>query len=336
MTAAPTWGVIGHGRVVTALATAVARNAPSHAYLLSGPARVGKSTIARRLSQALLCERPLPERPCGQCSTCRRVEHGSHPDVDIWSLARQVAEGGKDARATGLSIETARKIGASIWLRPFEGRWRMVIVEDAETLTVPAQQALLKTLEEPTGFTVFVLLSVDPDALLETIRSRCVELALQLVSEAVIAAGLRERGVDNADSLAALARGRPGWALAAAEDHQLAADERERLRLAEQWVRSSPLDRQVRAYTTGDRFTKDRVGVIDEVQATELVWRRLLLAAAGMSTNGNGSHNQVPVSLSDALTALRATRLGVSDLRANVRPRLALQAMVSSWPTFSP
>lgn len=339
---APRWGVIGHGRAVAPLARAIERDTISHAYLLTGPARVGKSTLTRRLAQALLCECPLEDRPCGTCSACRRVEQGKHPDVDIWSLARQVAESGKEARLTGLSIETARRIRGSISLRPFEGRWRVVVVEDAETLTIPAQQALLKTLEEPTGFTVFVVLAVEPQALLETIRSRCLELALQLVPTQVIAEVLAERGLDHstARALAALSRGRPGWAITAALDPQVATDERERMQGAERWVRASPLDRQIRAYQTGDRFTKNRQAVVDEVQATEVVWRDLLLAAAG-SPDVAADPERAPrlnasLTLSQAHAAIAATRLGISDLRANVRPRLALQAMVSSWPILSP
>ena len=338
---ASTWGMIGHGRALAALARAIERDTISHAYLISGPAGVGKSTLTRRLAQALLCERSLSERPCGTCSTCRRVDEGKYPDVDIWSLARQIAEGGKEARLTGLSIETARLISASVSLRPFEGRWRVVVVEDAETLTIPAQQAMLKTLEEPTGFTVFVVLAAEPDAMLDTIRSRCQEIALQLVATPVIAAALIERGMDPsiAIGLAALSRGRPGWVVAAAADPQVAADERERMQEAERWVRATLLDRQIRAYKTGDRFTKSRQAVIAEVQAAEVVWRDLLLATAGSpevaADPGRGDRLSAVLTLSQAHAALAATRLGISDLRANVRPRLALQAMVSSWPTLS-
>lgn len=341
MSTLPSWGMIGHGRAVATLARAIERDAISHAYLFSGPASVGKTTLARRLAQALLCERPLVERPCGACSSCRRVEQGKHPDVDIWSLARQIAEGGKEARLTGLSIETARRISGSVSLRPFEGRWRVVVVDDAETLTIAAQQALLKTLEEPTGFTVFVVLAAEPEALLDTIRSRCQELSLQLAPTPAIADALAGRGVEQsaAVDLAALSRGRPGWALAAVADPKVAAEERERMQVAERWVRASPLDRQIRAYQTGDRFSKARQAVVDEVQAAEVVWRDVLLAVAGSSEiaadPGRADRMNATLTLSQAHAALVATRLGISDLRANVRPRLALQAMVSSWPTLS-
>ena len=335
------WGMVGHGRAVTTLVRSITSDMISHAYLITGSTSVGKSTLTRRLAQALLCERRLSERPCGACSTCRRVEQGKHPDVDIWSLARQVSEGGKEARLTGLSIETSRRISASVSLRPFEGRWRVVVVEDAETLTVPAQQAMLKTLEEPTGFTVFVVLAAEPEALLETVRSRCQHISLQLVPTPAITDALVQRGLDGASAteLAALSRGRPGWALAALADPQVASDERERMREAERWVRSSPLDRQIRAYQTGDRFTKSRQAVLVEVQAAEVVWRDLMLAVAGSADVAadptRGDRLSTGLTLSQAHAALSATRLGISDLRANVRPRLALQAMVSSWPTLS-
>ena len=337
------WGIIGHHRQVASLQRAARAGSIAHAHLLSGPARIGKRTVAMRLARAVMCERPLsPAEPCGACSTCGRIERGNHPDVDHWSLERQVAEGGANVRATGLSIETARAIAASIALRPFEARWRFVVVEDAETLTVPAQQALLKTLEEPTGFTVFMLLTTDPDAVLETVQSRCVPVSLQLVPTGVIEAELRARGVPGlrAAELAALARGRPGWAVRALAEPDIVDAEEAAIAAAESWVAASTLDRLVSAYQTGDRFLRDRGGVTASVEAVQVVWRDLLLSATGTPRAAADATRRERLNPTGSLTApaafraLAATRRGLADLQANVRPRLALEHMVLQWPTL--
>lgn len=105
------WGIVGHHRQAAALQRAVRASSIAHAYLVSGPAAIGKRTVATRLAAAAICEQPVElGEPCGSCSACSRIERGIHPDVDHWSLQRQVAEGGSNVRATGLSIETARAI----------------------------------------------------------------------------------------------------------------------------------------------------------------------------------------------------------------------------------
>jgi DNA polymerase III subunit delta' len=161
------------------------------------------------VAQALNC--PVDPRGCGACSSCRRIAKGSHPDV--------VLVAPEDSGS--IKIDTIRDevIERSAY-RPFEGRWRVFIIDEADAMVVHAQDALLKTLEEPPPGSIFILVSARPDALLPTVRSRCYRLRFGRVPEGEIAAVLRERhGFSEADARAAsaIADGSIGRALAAQE-----------------------------------------------------------------------------------------------------------------------
>src|SRR3954468_1428500 len=169
-----------------------------HAYLLSGPTGVGKAAIARAFAQTLCCtdvERPDRGVPCGVCRACRNVQRGAHPDVETFSLDSQAMVADKPGRASTLTIETVRRLRSSGALFPLESDRRILIVDDAETLLEPAQQALLKTLEEPPQAVTLMLLADEPEALLETIRSRCQEVALRPIPKAAVAQALLRRGM---------------------------------------------------------------------------------------------------------------------------------------------
>src|SRR5215207_4892433 len=197
-----------------------------HAYLLSGPTGVGKAATARAFAQALCCtdiERSDRSVPCGLCRACRNVQRGAHPDVETFSLDGQAMLADKPGRGSTITIDTVRRLRSSGALFPLESDRRILIVDDAETLLEPAQQALLKTLEEPPQGVTLMLLADEPDVLLETIRSRCQEVALRPIPQAAVAQALQRRGIDDslATEAAELSRGCAGWAVAAVADKKL-------------------------------------------------------------------------------------------------------------------
>lgn len=210
--------VIGQGRLLGILAARALRGEISHAYGLYGPRGVGKRTVALRLAQTLECPRDVAGG-CGACLACRKVERGIHPDVRIVTRA---------ADKKDIAIEQIREMQADLALRPLEGRWRMVIVDDASELNQFGQDALLKTLEEPPAHAVLLLITTTPAALHETIRSRVQPLAFRLVPEAEIASALSARDVRDAHRYAAASGGRPGVAIALATPG-VARTERERI-----------------------------------------------------------------------------------------------------------
>jgi len=200
------WRLIGNSRALNALASAVSSGSPARSYIFAGPERVGKAAAALRLAQALNCAADAP--PCLACETCRRIGEAKFADVQIVTV--EAATDGPAHKA--ISVEQMREVEATIALAPYEGRKRVVIIDPASEMSDGAQNALLKTLEEPPPHVVFILVSADADRLLETVRSRCRRVDFGLVAAKEIEAGLSERGSDaeQAAVLARLAAGRPG------------------------------------------------------------------------------------------------------------------------------
>lgn len=338
------WRFCGNRQSVEKLRSAVVRRAPRHAFLLTGVPSLGKRTLATRFAQALLCDRPVDGNPCFECGSCRRVLRGSHPDISFFSLDRQnVLAGEKGTTASTLTIETARSISAQAPLRPMNGDWRFVIVDDAELLLPDAQEALLKTIEEPPPFLVLLLISSDLEAMLPTIRSRCELFELSAVAVVEIERFLQESGIDaeTAQAAATLSNGAPGWAIRAANDTLLIEETASVVEQAASWIDATQFERISTAFALSDVLQKQRIESITVIEALAGLWRDALLVRSGNSdrivyrahadlTNRlAGSYE-----LSDLLTALSSVWACLEDLRNNVRPRLALESMVLSWPNI--
>jgi len=202
----------GHTAALGLVARATRTEQPPHALLLLGPGRVGKTTLALDLAAGLLClAADAAERPCRKCAACRKIAHGNHPDLHI--LAPEGA--GQQIR-----VGQVQALASDLALLPLEGRFRIAVITSAERLNVDAQNALLKTLEEPPAAAVLVLAADETAGMLPTVVSRCVRLRMGPVASEVIAEMLAETGKVDSSRGAALGRlagGRPGVALAIAE-----------------------------------------------------------------------------------------------------------------------
>ncbi len=205
--------IIGHRRLLGLMSRALARDTLPPALLLAGPAGVGKRRAASATAEAVNCLQPTSSEDferdaCGVCTACRRIQRGVHPDV-ITLVPGDMGT---------IKIDQVRDVVDRAGYRPFEGRRRVVIIDEADSLVPPAQNALLKTLEEPPSASIFLLVSSMPDALLATVRSRCPRLRFGALSVAEIASALtRDHGFAEADARAAAgaADGSVGRALAA-------------------------------------------------------------------------------------------------------------------------
>jgi len=202
------WPVIGHELAVELLQRALATGQVSHAYLLSGPPQVGKTTLARACAQALLCTDAEP--PCGECSGCRKVQQGIHPDLRIIA-----------PRTSNLLIDQVRELRRQAALTPVEAYHKVFILRRIEQATAPAANALLKTLEEPPAHVVIFLTLTQGEQTLATVASRCQQIALRPLPTAQVAQALRERWhapPERAELLARLSQGRLGWAATMLDD----------------------------------------------------------------------------------------------------------------------
>lgn len=229
----------GHDKPVAILKRAGANNTLAHAYLFSGEAGIGKKLTAFALAAAVNCLQAGPEGGCGVCPSCRRVAALTHPDVHLVMAESEderllAARAGKDAEkpkkaSDEIKIDQIRQAQERISLRPSEGRKKLLIIDGAESLNDAAQNAFLKTLEEPPGDCLIILVSSRPQSLLPTIRSRCQEIRFQPLPRRTLAAALvRKRGLSDEDAwfLAALAQGSMGRGLEMdAEQEKAARDE---------------------------------------------------------------------------------------------------------------
>ncbi|MEO6351190.1 MAG: DNA polymerase III subunit delta' [Candidatus Limnocylindrales bacterium] len=260
----------GHRQALAFVQRATETEQPPHALLLAGPDRVGKTTLALDLAAGLLClAEDSAQRPCAQCAACRKVAHGNHPD-----LHRLAPEGaGQQIR-----VAQVQALVAELALLPLEGRFRVAVVEHAHRLNPDAQNALLKTLEEPPARVCIVLAADDTSALLPTVISRCARVRLGSVAGAEIAAMIDEAGVADRARGAALARlsgGRPGLALALARRPEavlaqarlartlldlVAADRRRRLGVQQALLEDGA------ALAAAAAGTAEDLGAVDEVQ----------------------------------------------------------------------
>lgn len=202
----------GHRAALAFVSRCIEGERPPHALLLVGPDGVGKTTLALDLAAGLLCLDTDPSaRPCRACAACRKVEHRNHPD-----LHRLEPEGAGQQ----IKVGQVQALAAELALLPLEGRFRLAIVEHAHRLNPDAQNALLKTLEEPPAAVCLILAADDSATLLPTVVSRCARLRLGPVAQETIAELVDQAGLADRSRGAALARlsgGRPGAALALAQ-----------------------------------------------------------------------------------------------------------------------
>ena len=353
VTGAP-WPILGQERAVATLQGAIARDGVAHAYLFAGPPQSGRATLARLFAQTLTCDAVATAgpalAPCGQCRSCRKIERGVHPDVQVVSRASQEeagTAGKREAKHTTLSIDTIRELTENLSLRPMESRWRVAIVADAETMQREAASAFLKTLEEPPPYAVLILLTTEVGAVLPTVRSRCQVVELRPVARDELARALTARhGAPPADAraLASLARGRAGWAIAAAGRPDFLAERRAALDAMLGLLQGPPTDLFALVDRLAERF---RRGKRDDVYA-ELddwlgLWRDLLLVRSGCEELVlNADHGGPLRALAGRYDTARlrdavaATRDALRQLDANVAPRLALEAMVLRWSEGTP
>ena len=168
--------IIGHDEAVKHLQNSILSGKVSHSYIFCGEAGAGKKTLAGAFAAALLCEKQ-DAQACGECESCKKAAGKSHPDIVYLSHEKENL----------ISVDEVRtQIVGDMGVKPYQGKYKVYIIPDAQLMNPQAQNALLKSVEEPPEYAVILLLTTNIDALLPTIRSRCVRIDLHIVDDELI------------------------------------------------------------------------------------------------------------------------------------------------------
>jgi DNA polymerase III subunit delta' len=333
-----TWNqIVGHEWAVQLLGGAIAHQRIGHAYLITGPAQIGKTTLARTFAQALNCEaESVAERPCGHCRACKLIATDRHPDVRL--IEPEVSSRG----SLSLKIETIRELQRGLNLAAYEGRYKVAILKRFDAANQNAANAFLKTLEEPPGNVILLLTATDADALLDTITSRCRTVELRPLPTLLIEQSLATRWAvpdERAHLLAHLADGRLGWAVQAAQEPAILQERTEKIGQLQTILEGNRGQR----FGHADKLANKPELIPPLLQIWLSWWRDLLLLSQG---NSNGRF--APVTNIDRQAALHAqaqrwdkkailrslqeTRRALWQLERNANTRLVLENLFLVYP----
>lgn len=322
---------------VRVLKSTSAGTSVAHAYLFAGPNNTGKTSAALAFASALNCAAPTDDGDaCGTCMSCLRIEAGTDPDVQLISPQRNAT-----------TIKQTRDMIRDMSYAPLSGRYRIFIIEQADTLNPFSENSILKALEEPPSYVVLILIAANANSLLPTIRSRCLMVRFRRSGTEEVADALRElTDLDGEDirTIAACSRGALGNALRMASEPGFREERQAVLEALRTWsegpavlsIRTAEIVRRLAEPKKNDPDERTRIRRLAEILEHILYWHSDLLA---LKVCGGDAH-LVNVDYADVL-AQQAGRYDAAALRegirsimetrryleGNVNPQLALENM---------
>lgn len=332
------WQVFGQDKVITFLENSLKRGGPAHAYLFVGPPHSGKTALALDLARALNCLAPDP--PCGQCPACNRIQSGKHSDVVV---VRRLQDEKTGRFKREISIDQMRDVQKAAQLPPYEGKFKVFIIDGAEWLSTDAANCFLKTLEEPPAGVVFALLASKESEVLPTVASRCQALEVRPLPPGRIEGALQERwGVEasKAHLLAHLSRGCVGWALQAKDSPDLVRERQDLSARFRQLARSGLEARFAYAAELAAQFEQDQQRVLQALELWGLWWRDLLMIKGGcpqwvVNVDQAAELEKAEAALfstSQIKGVIERTEATAQRLQHNASVRLALEVMMLGLP----
>ncbi len=312
--------ILGQDQAVEVLKRAASSGRLAHAYLFAGPAGVGKATCARALAAALNCQQ-APGQGCDSCSSCHKVATGQHPDL------MQLAADGQF-----IKIDQVRALEQHLAYPPHEGRYRVVLIDGAETLNASAANALLKSVEEPGPGTLFVLVSAAPHRVVPTLVSRCQRIRFSPLEREVIAlllSRLSEASAADRGAAAAYCEGSLGRALTLLQEDRMA-----QLRQTAQALMTAARGEQAAAlFEAASGAGKERQQICEALDLLRVRLRDLLLLGEQIDLSHRMDAEPLQrlrelaseLPRAALLAQLRAVQEAQAAVQANVNASLALE-----------
>jgi len=329
------WKTIGQPEAVALIKNSLETGSLAHAYLLVGAPHIGKMTLALDLAKALNCQGSEP--PCGECPSCRRIAEDKHADTRTISLNSSKESGDVKSRVE-ISIDDIRELQRNASLPPFEGKYKVFIIDGAEYLSTEAANCLLKTIEEPPPHILILLLVSEESNLLPTVVSRCQRIELKPVSLDIIEKILIEsQGIEpgKAAVLARLSQGCLGWALTVSKDDSYVSLREQKLAEMMSLVPAGWDER----FNYATRLAGERKSAEDAVKLWLVWWRDLLLTKCGCKEEVTNV-NYIPVleqwaelmSLNEIRGFIDCLQKSIYEIALNANLRLVFEVLMLNMP----
>tara|TARA_B110000263_G_C15286382_1_gene500999 strand:- start:603 stop:1775 length:1173 start_codon:yes stop_codon:yes gene_type:complete len=358
------WTTFGHPGATRLLSRSSETGRLAHAYLITGPDKVGKRTLAIDIACMVNSEAVIDmfgaadSIDLATSHQAERIRKGIHSDVRIIDVNTELEKdskgsgpGGDGEESSGrgrqnISINHIREMIRDSATKPFEGSSKVFIIDDAQRMTIEAANTLLKTLEEPADDTFIILTSPTDEALPETVVSRCQRIDLRPVDPEVIESELIERfeaEVSQARSLSRLARGCPGWAIDALNDSTIVDGHNQAvLRFAE--IVTGNIEERFRyARQTGGQFWRDRDAVLAEMQRWLEWWRDVAMMRHKLDDHATNTEwaellSEIASQLKESQISAAVTSIQYATiaLEANAVPQLTLEVLMLDLPWADP
>ncbi|MBE9506381.1 MAG: hypothetical protein IMY84_06135 [Chloroflexi bacterium] len=343
------WRTVGQESSTEMLSRSIGEGSIHHAYLFVGPEHVGKRTLAIDLACALNCE--SEQRPCGECRACLRIIDGKHAGIHVETLEDPAgpedtdtdAEEGRRGRT--IRLHQIHRLQHTSSLPPFEGKTKVLLIENADCMTSEAANCLLKTLEEPPPNVVWMLLAENENRLLETIVSRCQRIGVRPMPAPELQTYLVEtRGADpeQAALVARVSQGRTGWAISALTDESVLADRSACIESIIQLIYMGYSPRFELARELDAQYRRDPRSVMQTLQVWTTWWRDLLVVKGGCAESvvnvdyvNDLNEQAASLSLQQIRESIGKLNEARENLDLNVIARLVFDSLVYTIPRIA-
>lgn len=333
------WETLGHDNVIDFFTKVLANERIGHAYLLSGQKHLGKFTFAMELAQAVNCLNT--DRPCKTCLQCMRISKYIHPDVRVFGSDDEMLISDNSQ----ITIDEVRTIQVESSRKPFEGKSKIFIIDNVESMTIEAGNALLKTLEEPPSQVLYILITTDISRVLETIISRCTVFEFAPVETKKIVdyfnQNLKEKSLIDIQYIAKISRGKIGWAMKAIEEPNILSSRESNLEKLQTLITENVTTRLGYVEEILSDRTHSLKLAIEQIELWYELWRDVLMVVYNLPElliytkfSKNLKMLAAPLSAMEVIKCLKLTRSALDDLRENHNVSITFERMLLNFPVL--